>query len=327
MSDVKEQTVSLKRLVYQAIESACGRKGVSFRVLHGVDGNRIGRDVDVWVEACDLTNMAVAVREATDSLGLGMVRINSLYGQRFLVFSDEVEECGLFEFHCVRSLRWFWAGNPTVPDVAPTWKRLVLPLLSLDCLKADAELRRHPLSGKELLILRENIRSMGLLANSETESFFSAIEQGNMKSAAHVLRHGMVLRAWRHPLGLATFCASRILSPFWLFVKPCGPIIVVEDHKTAQAVKDQIEPRKGILTQVDVFDCSRTSVLFLPLRLLYVRTFRQGRQRATILILPAKNAKRICFLVSPLFWDGSGDIVSSVALTMKNMVAATNIQP
>ena len=304
MRDVQKVEDSRKRLVYNAIESACGRNGVSFRVLHGVDGNRIGRDVDVWVASCDLPSIAVAVREATDSLGLEMVRINSLYGQRFLVFSDEMEECGLFEFHCVRSLRWFWVGNPTVLDVAPTWKRLVLPLLSLDCLKADAELRRRPLSGKENLLLRGTFRSMGLLAESEIESCFSAIEQGDMKSAAHVVRRGMALRAWRHPFGLATFFASKILSPFWLFAKPCGPIIVVEDPKTALVVKDKIEPRKGILTQVDVFDCSRTSMFFLPLRLLYVRTFRQGRQRATILILPAKKAKRIYFLVSPLSWDG-----------------------
>lgn len=320
MSMVSNRWNGRKRLIWLTICDACKRNDVPVHVLHGISSDHIGRDVDVWIDPSCISRTKRAVRETAQSLNLEVFHINSLFGHRFLFFSNDVPTCGVFEFHCVRSLRWFWVDNPQVPEAAPVWKRLVLPLLSRDCEKAKSELLRHPLDENEHDFLLANLSAMRLLSKSECGLFFDAIERCDMEASSKLIRRILISRSWQHPVSVVHFLCRKVISPFWLLAKPCGPVAVVGDAGAADKLKRTVEPRKGILTEVKILDYSRSHSIFLPLKLFLVRIFRQGRQRATILILPPGRRFGSRCLASPVVWNGTGDPVLAFSAAMKKLL-------
>lgn len=310
----------VKLTVWKKICNACKDKRIDFIVLHGIDGNQIGRDVDVWLDKSKIPLTYEAMRETAEELGLTVFHINSAFGHRYLFFDGNEAECGLFEFHCVRDLRWFWVGNPNIPELAATWKRIVLPLLSKDCSKAQAELKKRPLSDKEREFLSIYLEKTLHLSQSESLEFFTALSRNDTVSASKKLRVSLFYRTWRHPAAAMQFVCRRLVSPFWLLAKPCGPVIVTDSIKTAESIRSIAFPQKGVLTEIGILDFSKVPLFFLPFRLVAVRTFLQGRQRATILVLPRKFHFTARILLSPVIWSGNENPTSVLATAMKRIL-------
>ena len=311
-----------KRTILRTIEEECGERNASFRILHGVRENTIGRDVDVWVSGKERKIVDEAVRTASVKLGLDMVRIHSLFGNRYLFFSRDSSECGMFEFHCVRSLRWFWVGNPVVEESASAWKRLVLPLLAGDLEKVEREATEQPLSEMEKDYLRDNFRRRCFLSNRQVVEVYRMIENRNYAEASSALRHAILVKFWRHPVGLFAYLANRIIAPFWLFLKPCGPLGYAFEKDTAKEGFNCLSERKGILTRVDFHDVSDMSMISLLVRIPGFR-IRQGRQAASVFLLRPGQRWILSFFSRPVAVDKPCDFPRACARAMIQMIAGT----
>ena len=133
------------------IAEAWNRRGVRYAVAHGLEGypDRLGRDVDVLVQA---SHVGVAVSAAADALeahGLIVVHLHPIWGPR--IVAVEPTSRAMLELHLITELNWRGAALITAPNatrsVGPIAvdpelsfaKRIIAPLLAGNTDKFDCK--------------------------------------------------------------------------------------------------------------------------------------------------------------------------------------------
>ncbi len=306
------------------ILSTLAESGVDVQVLHGVSrGGSVGRDVDVWIAKQQWEFVFTVLFSLSRDHGIDMVRINSPFGLRFLFFEKVPSTCGFLEFHCVRSLNWFWVGNPALLQAAPPYKRFILPLLSGDISKLEQSRQSEPLTLDEERALREDFRVRNLLNDHEGNQFFDLFDQGDFYAASRHLRSCVLRRTFLHPLRLAHFFLRRAILPIWLFRKPCGIALFSESESVPDM--EALRSRKGVLTDV----CT-ICVADMPLPHIIAALPRwivsQGRQKATVFVVSGRTKWIGRLFREPVFLDTASDPVPAMDMALQRMISETNRQ-
>lgn len=234
----------------ESIAARWNEGAVVYAVAHGIDDYpaRLGRDLDVVVDARDVSRAVAMAREVLDARGLAVASPPPLWGER-LVAADRDAPAELLEIHTLTRITWRNTALVERPEpsarVGPfavdPWvsvaKRIVLPLLAGNTPLFAADPRRLTLDEAER---RAAARGLATLAGPELGARLlaavTAADRDAIESLAPRFRRAVLRRsATMHPLRAAGLLwhtlARRLAQP----LHPCAPIVAVVGASGADA--------------------------------------------------------------------------------------------
>lgn len=269
--------------IFHRLQSA----SITCHVLHGMEGapSVIGRDVDVMIPRKQWREVCQICLQVAEDLNIIAVPIDSYAGLR-VVFFDDPNRCGVFEFHCVRTLGWFALPPPGDVDALSPYKRVFMPLLSRDVEKAKREICKYPLTDRDERAVIGYFEKVCPVGRNIGLRCLGRINAGQYEQAASLLRKTMLLSCLVRPDWILRFGFRRIALWVKKWRHPCGPVAVVFDSAMVAAVASHLAVNSGVLTKVQIIDLSERSFLASFLSLLSVR-YNQSYQKVQIVHLPS----------------------------------------